>query len=110
MDAEKRIRRIGHRIEQPPDELLALRPEPVVLAAKRHDRRLVRVAGESGDTIGLQAGADHEQVELERAARGFDPRRGTGDPDRRDLGAEENGASGRTDVAGERLGDRRGSR
>src|ERR1700712_2339019 len=62
--AQERVRRVGHRIDQPLDEVGAFRHEPVVLAAERNDGGRSVVTGEAGERIGLQAAAQHHPGEV----------------------------------------------
>ncbi len=78
MDAEERVRRVGHRVDEAVHEAFALRDEPVVLAAEGHDHGLALVAGLPGEAVGLEPGADDQPVELERLPGGASPGRSPG--------------------------------
>ena len=65
--AEERVAGVGHRVDEPVDEVAPFGLERVVLAAERHDRRVWAVAGQLGKPIALQSATDDDLVEGERS-------------------------------------------
>ena len=61
VDAQERELRVRHRVDQVADQVLALGPDPVVLAAKRHDSHFTLFAREQAHPVAVQPRAvDHE--------------------------------------------------
>ena len=69
MHAEKRERRIGHRVDEPADQVGGPRREFVVLAPERQDPHRWRCARRSRDPVAEQAGAVDEHPGADRAPR-----------------------------------------
>jgi hypothetical protein len=71
VDAEERVPRVGHRVDEPPYPAGGVRPQPQVLAAERDDLGRGGVADGRGEQIRLQTGADDKPGESEGTAPGF---------------------------------------
>src|ERR1044072_1891450 len=61
MDAEKRERRVGHRVNQTAHHVRPVGAENIVLATERHDAHFGIDAGKSGDPIALKTAAIDDQ-------------------------------------------------
>ncbi len=68
MDAEEGQGRIGHRVDQPADQVAAFVAQLPVLAAERDDARLGRLARRDREAVGLEAGAHDHAVGFEGCA------------------------------------------
>ena len=62
MDTQKREFGIGHRIDQVTYQVLALRPDLVVLAAERHDSQIAPDTRHFGDAVAMQPRAVDQEV------------------------------------------------
>jgi hypothetical protein len=71
VDAEERVPRVGHRVDEPPYPVGGVRPQPQVLAAERDDLGRGGVADGRGEQIRLQTGADDKPRESEGTGPGF---------------------------------------
>ncbi len=74
MNAEERKRRVGHGIDEVPDQMLPFRLEFIVLAAKGNDAHFALLPGQLEDAVAVQSGAIDEKVSREIAgSRGEHP-------------------------------------